>query len=155
MTTPTPDTTTLNLIFNGVSTGPITYTGTPGDANTPGTDIYNIQTALDSLSSIANVGGSVQVSADPTDTIFTIIFTGTLLGLNQPPLSVQSNDGSASLFTFQHGAGGTVVEPGQVLELQTSLLGEPVELNGNGTLFNGHFTGACATSAITTRSPEH
>jgi autotransporter-associated beta strand protein len=37
---------------------------------------------------------------------------------------------------------GTIVDPGQVLELQTDLDGETVHLNGDGINFNGHNTGA-------------
>jgi len=148
LTAPTPGTTTFNLTFNGVTTPtPITYSGTPGPGsqNLPPSDAYEIQTALNSLSSIANVGGAVVVTADPTDTIFTITYAGTLAGFNRAPLSIQvtSTDGAAAtILTLPDGAGGTVVEPGQVLELQSSLQGEPVQLNGDGTLFDGHFTGA-------------
>jgi autotransporter-associated beta strand protein len=144
-TSPNAGTTSYTLSFNNVSTDTLTYAGSPGPASTPGTDANIIQTALNSLSSIANYNASVQVTADPTDTIFTITYAGTFAGFNRAPLSIQvtSSDGAAAtILTLPHGAGGTVVQPQQVLGLQSSLLGEPVQLNGDGTLFDGHYTGS-------------
>jgi len=138
----TANTTTFTLTFDGVPTLPIIYTGI---GSGPNSDAATIQTALDALLSIYNVGGSVSVTSDPTDTVFTIIYGGSLTGINRAPLSAQvtSTDGATiGILTLPDGAGGTVVEPGQTLKLASSLFGEPVELNANGTLFDGHNTGA-------------
>jgi autotransporter-associated beta strand protein len=37
---------------------------------------------------------------------------------------------------------GTIVDSGAALELESSLNAEPIQLNGNGIAYNGHFTGA-------------
>ena len=73
------NTTQFNLSFGIDSTatngfGPITYTGVGA------TDAASIQSGLDSLSTIGGIGGSVTVVADPTDTVFTVTFGGTLAG---------------------------------------------------------------------------
>src|SRR5205807_1061862 len=39
-------------------------------------------------------------------------------------------------------SGNTIVDPGTALELQSDLELEPITLNGDGFLFNGHNTGA-------------
>jgi autotransporter-associated beta strand protein len=73
----------FTLEYDGVATGAINYTGN-------GTvDAAAIQNRLDGLTTIGGLlptPGSVQVTADPTDTIFTITFQGSLSGaqVNSP-----------------------------------------------------------------------
>ena len=65
-----------------------------------------------------------------------------------------------ALGVFRSGAditaqGGTLVDSGAALQMQTDLEGEPIVLNGDGVApgLNGHNSGACATSAATTPIP--
>ena len=73
-------TTAFNLSFEGMTTAtPILYTGIGGTG--PGSDAYDIQQALDALSTTS---GNVTVTPDVTDTIFTIdlgFSAGTVLPL--------------------------------------------------------------------------
>src|SRR5205823_5385139 len=41
-----------------------------------------------------------------------------------------------------NGGLGTIVKAGTALQLQSDLIGEPIELSGDGFSYNGHFAGA-------------
>jgi large repetitive protein len=78
---------TFTNVLTGVSatSAPITYHGDPAS---PGVDTGAIAAAFNTpgtglLAMTGVVGGSVTVTADPTDTLFTIFFGGTLAGLHQ------------------------------------------------------------------------
>src|SRR5262249_12245921 len=79
----TAGTSTFTLKFNGVTTAtPIPFTGTVADAT-------SIQTALNNLSTVGGIGGSVTVSPAYTGSSasgFLITFGGTLFGADQPNL---------------------------------------------------------------------
>ena len=81
------------LSFNGVSTGTLTYGGTASDATT-------MTTALNGLSTIAGVNGSVTVTYVKAGT-FTIVFGGNLTESLQPAVTaaITSGLGSASTLT--------------------------------------------------------
>src|SRR5439155_2833936 len=115
---------TLTLSFGGVSTGPIPYTGGAGDAAA-------IQAALNGLSSVRRLGGQLTVTQTGGGA-FTVSFGGYMTGFQQPLLLAAVSSGSASVQEVTVGAGGTIVDPGQVLQLQSDLKGEPVQLFGDG-----------------------
>src|SRR5207244_10734121 len=53
-----------------------------------------------------------------------------------------SGTGTATVSLLTPGAGGTIVDPGTSLQLQSDLALETVQLNGDGFLFNNHYHGA-------------
>ena len=128
----------FNLSFNGVSTNPaspLTYQGVGA------TDAGNIQVALqDDLTTINGIG-TVTVTSEGGGA-FLIVFTGGLA--NTPLLATASAANNTLGSSFTEVAGGTVVANGAALELETSLLLEPITVNGNGIQppFDGHYTGA-------------
>ena len=84
------------------TTGSITLAG-----NDPSGDATLIAGQLNGLSNIGGVGGSVNVVADPTDTVFTVTFGGALTGFDQSNLT--SDAASINVATTTHGSGmGTV-----------------------------------------------
>jgi autotransporter-associated beta strand protein len=126
--------TQLTLTFSGAPTT-INLTGGPGDAKL-------IQDALNLLPTVTSRGGVVKVvSTSPG--VFTITFGGYMTGYQQPVLQASVSSGNPpTVQELTVGAGGTIVDLGQVLELQSDLKGEPVEVSGDGILFNDHNTGA-------------
>jgi autotransporter-associated beta strand protein len=126
--------TTFNLNFKNAPT-PATFTY-HGDS----TDLANLTAALSSLPTIPQGSLSVTQSGNT----FTITFGGVLSGFDQPLLSVAptSGTGKFNLQLITDGAGGTIVDPGTALQLQSDLAQEKVQLNGDGTVFNGHNQGA-------------
>ncbi len=99
---PTANTTAFNLSFNGASTAtPITYSGVAA------TDTSNIANALDGLSTIGGVGGSVTVTANASDTVFTIVFQGALATAVQPLIgaTVTASTATATVTTTTTASG--------------------------------------------------
>ena len=74
------NTTKFTVTFEGATTAPITYTGTAADAAA-------IQAALDGLSTLTSVGGSVVVFQSGSSGLFTVEFGGSLAGDSLPSLS--------------------------------------------------------------------
>lgn len=120
--------TQLTLTFNGATTAPLLYTGTPVDAGT-------FQNALNSLSTVNGVGGTVTVTRAGNG-IFNISFGGTLGGFGQTQITGAVTTGPGSILgtTGVTGAGGTVVAAGASLQLQGSvtIAGEPLIVQGSG-----------------------
>ena len=117
----------------GSQTGTLTYTGASADAAA-------IESELNGLTTIGGVGGSVTV-VRTNPGMFLITFGGSLAATMQPILpAVTSQPGSASVTP----AGGTIVQNGAALELESDLDLEPITLNGNGIApnYGGHYTGA-------------
>ncbi len=76
--------TKFTLTFNGATTAKLTYTGVAA------TDVANIQTALNGLATIGGllpIAGAVTVTANASDTVFTVTFSGSLSGSSQPPVA--------------------------------------------------------------------
>jgi autotransporter-associated beta strand protein len=88
-----------------------------------------VQDALNLLTTLTSVGGSVSVSK--SGTVYTITFQGSLAGTNQPLLVAQSTTGADPVVSI---AGGTVVADGAAIQLQGSLTvaGEPLVISGEG-----------------------
>jgi autotransporter-associated beta strand protein len=118
---------TFTLTFNGQTTPALSSSAT----------VAQVQTALNALSSIGGVSGSVTVSLDtttattPTDVltynIYTIIFGGLLAGLDQPLLSAIGLGGAtASASRVADGGIGTQVNAGGALLLD----GDPNHTGG-------------------------
>ncbi|OWK41577.1 Glycosyl hydrolase, BNR repeat precursor [Fimbriiglobus ruber] len=143
--TGTPQTFTLS--FNGQTTAPIDPTSSANLAAI-------IQTDLNSLSTIGGIGGSVVVQQDATvQTLYYIQFGGALTKKYVPQIT--ANDTGAAVptsttppnvvVTMINPGGtfaGTIVDAGSALELSADLESEPILLNGDGILFNNHYTGA-------------
>lgn len=131
-----PPTLAFTLTLGSATTAAINYTGNAA------TDAANIAAQLTGafFTSAGFPGGTATVSATGTG-LFLITLGGTLDGATQPMFTgaVTSGFGSAS---FTNG-GGTVVEKGAALALESSLFLEPVTLNADGVQsYGGHNTGA-------------
>lgn len=131
--------TQFTLNFNGLVTNPITLT------NNPSKDAGTIQSALLALANIggsADMGGSLLVSTPSTQltatTVYTVTFSGSLFGFNQPQLTATMTGapGTATVqvATLQDGAGATIVANGGSLQLQGNITvsGEPLLVQGSG-----------------------
>ena len=127
----TGGTTAIKLTVGGVQTGPISYAGIAGTL----TDATAIQTALNNLSTIKNVGGFVTVSVDPTDSVFTVVFGGTLLGTT-PPITAVVSTAPGTISVLNNAGGGFTAISGQ------STWTGPVVLAGNTSI------GADGTQAL-------
>ena len=127
------NTTKLSLGFNGASTtlNPGWYNGVAAH------DAAQIQNALDSLPTIGGIGGSVTVTVDPTDTIFTIAFNDTLAGQMELSISARVTGGS-----------GTTL-PSAVVPVNVAY--EPLTLNGAGVTAQGTIAGASNMAATQIR----
>ena len=97
-TNPVVATTKYNLTFNGIQTATLNYTGVGGTG--VGSDAAVIQAALNSLTTVGGIGGSVTVTPNGTDTAFTVNFGGTLLGTTQQ-LSAAVTGGTATAVVTQ------------------------------------------------------
>ena len=125
LTGPGAGTTSFTLTFNGITTGNITYTGTPAD---PGT----IQAALNALSTIGGAGGFVTVTA--VGNVYTVTFGGALANLNVTPLSGTVSAGAGSIATAVLVNGGptaNVVTVGNNSQLQLNTLGGAITAANN------------------------
>jgi autotransporter-associated beta strand protein len=116
-----------------------------------------IQNALNGLASIGGltpVPGSVTVT--PSATGYVVVFGGSLADAKQANLITAASLPASGITVNEIVAGGqfggTIVDAGTPvgttpvdpidLGLKSDLQDEPVQLNGNGGVFNGHFTGA-------------
>lgn len=129
-----PNRTAFELSYGGDTTPAITYTGNAV------TDVQNITKDLDNLISIGGItpfagtpyAGSVSVTADPTDTIFTITFGGALQDQSLPgdvsvTLTSGSGTGAASVARVQSGAGAPT-DVYTITFVGTGLAGQPQPL---------------------------
>src|SRR5262249_26127824 len=73
---------TFTLTFHGQTTAPLAATATAAQ----------VQTALNALSTIGGVGGTVSVTLSGND--YTITFQGSLVGFDQPPLTGAGSGGT-------------------------------------------------------------
>jgi autotransporter-associated beta strand protein len=104
-------------IQDGISTSTLNIVGTIGDLTPAGTSRLTKVGLGDVVLSGANSYGGV-----------TEIQEGVLVVHN--PLALGGT------------ANGTIVDAGTALDLQSSVIGEPLDLSGDGLQFNGHNTGA-------------
>ncbi|MFO0936555.1 MAG: autotransporter-associated beta strand repeat-containing protein, partial [Gemmataceae bacterium] len=121
---------TFSLIYGGVSTTPLAFNATAAQ----------VSAALNSLSTIGGVGGSVNVTSYPTagGQVFTVTFGGTLANMNVPQMLVNTTGGtSATVNTANDGPEGTSVTSGATLQIDggITMSNEVVTINGPG--FNG------------------
>ena len=87
------------------------------------------------------------MSVTPSPTGYTVNFGGSLADAAQTLLSSTSPAVTVAELVPGGTFGGTIVDVGSAtnpidLGLESDLQGEAVELNGNGSVFNGHFTGS-------------
>jgi autotransporter-associated beta strand protein len=122
----------LTFKFNGVSGTtavlPATIPASGGVGPTA-----SLQNALNALTSLGGVGGSVTVTK--SGSTFTITFGGTLAGTNVSQLTGNQFGGTVLTITTVHdGSEGTVVASGATLQLQGGITvsTEGLTLNGNG-----------------------
>jgi autotransporter-associated beta strand protein len=130
--------TTFNLFFGNA--GPVSFT-----YNGDSTDLQNLLTALQTLIPTANLqAADLTQGTGVNSNVFTVTLRGVLAGFQQPLIAATPTSGTGSFVAqvVSQGAGGTVVDPGTALELESDLALERVQLNGDGVLFNGHFQGA-------------
>lgn len=130
--------TSFTLSYNGASGSTVTIPYT-GDGTT---DAEAIMNALGS--GFLPAGGTVaSVTANATDTSFTIVLGGSLADSIQPLFTAAVTPGTPGA-GFSAEAGSTWVVAGAALELESSLDDEPITLNGNGIQppTNGHNSGA-------------
>ena len=138
---PLANKTTFTLTFNGQMTDPVTLTGNDT------TDAATIASALNDLTNIGDatnpdstVGGFVIVDGTTTGTttVFTVMFTGSMAGFDQPQMTATitspAGTGTVAVATTQDGAGATIIANGASLQLQGSVTvaGEPLEVEGQG-----------------------
>jgi autotransporter-associated beta strand protein len=120
---------TFTLTFNGFTTGPLAF-NVPGSGGTGST--ASVQNALNALSSIAGTGGTVTVNQ--SSSVYTVMFGGKFVGINQPQL-VATGSGGASVTV------ATLVDgDGAALELQSA---PPAAIGGIAAgiqVFNEHLT---------------
>ena len=132
----------FKLTYGGATTSAISYTGLPL------TDANAIRTQLDLLAPIAGGGGSVAVSANPADTVFTVTITG-LGALDVVPISgfITASPTSTIAFSTNSYTGSTFVTAGdlniqsaQALGFNTSSVQE-VSVSGSSGSFDLTFNG--------------
>jgi large repetitive protein len=123
----------FTLTFNGRTTPALPFTA-PNTA---------VQTALDNLTSIGGIGGSVTVTGGPTtgSSQYLVTFGGTLASMNVPAIVSQGFNGTTAVVTTKIDGGGlgTIVATGAALQLQgnISVSGEALTLSGNGVNSGG------------------
>jgi len=114
----------FTLTYNGQTTGPLAS----------GATALQVQTALNFLSSISGVGGSVSVSGSG---VYSVNFGGTLGGGNALPLTGVGSSGAIVTMA----SNGTFVQPGGAIEVDgdptgvgasLAVSGEGLTINGNG-----------------------
>jgi autotransporter-associated beta strand protein len=119
---------TFNLTFNGQTTTDLAYNATAAQ----------VQSALNALSSIGGVNGSVTVMQ--VNGVYTVTFGGSFTGLNQPALIASASGGdNAVVNVLVAGSDGTIVSAGATLQMQADTSGngivvsnEPLTLTGAG-----------------------
>jgi autotransporter-associated beta strand protein len=117
----------FQLTFNGQTTDPVNF---PLPYNATASQVA---AALNALSSINAVGGSVTVTQ--LANVYTVTFGGTLVGQDLPQMTATGTNGvSIFVSTLANGAGGTVVNSGGTLQLEGGIQvqDENLTLNGNG-----------------------
>ena len=116
---------TFTLSFNGKSTSPLAV----------GATASQVQAALNTLSTIGGVQGSVSVTL--SGTVYSVSFGGSLANGNTPPLVATSTGGTI----VNVATNGTFVLPGGAIEVDgdptgvgasLTVSGEGLTLNGNG-----------------------
>ncbi len=93
----------------------------------------DLQNALNALTSIGGVGGSVTVTRNGG--IFRVTFGGSFLGQNLDPMEVTGTGGTfGTVATIRDGTGATTVQPGATLQLEGGITvsTETLTLNGQG-----------------------
>ena len=112
-----PVQTMFTLTFGGVTTPAIPYSGVPL------TDAAAIATKLTALATIGGAGGTAVVTADPTDTIFTVILSG-LGALNVAPITgvITASPTTSIGFSTNTYTGNTFVAAGD-LNIQSGVQG--------------------------------
>jgi len=121
---------TFALTFNGKQTGNLAY-NVPASGGVGPT--ASLQNALNALTTVNGVGGSVTVTQ--SGNVYTVTFLGTLASAYQPKMSASFAGGAnAVVATSIIGDGGTVVAAGASLQLQGGIneASEAVTLNGTG-----------------------
>jgi autotransporter-associated beta strand protein len=114
---------TFTLSFNGQTTAALNI----------GANAAQVQAALNALSSVNGVGGTVNVVQNGN--VYTIFFDGTLALANQPQLGAAGfNGASVGVSTLRDGPEGTLVSNGATLQVQGGITvsAEPLTLNGAG-----------------------
>jgi autotransporter-associated beta strand protein len=114
---------TFTLTFNGQTTGNLPI-GLPASGGSG--PLASVQNALDALSSIGGVGGSVTVTQSGND--YTITFGGSLAATNQPAIIPTGSGGTTvSQATLQYGGTGTLQ-----VQVPSAYSNETLQLTGNG-----------------------
>jgi autotransporter-associated beta strand protein len=119
----------FTLTFNNQTTSSLPF-------NVPATGAGSVQSALNGLSSIGGVGGSVNVTR--VGNLISVTFGGSLAATSLPLMIASPSTGTSAVVAevLQGGLGGTTVSGG-TLQLQNNITitGEPLQLTGSG--FNG------------------
>jgi autotransporter-associated beta strand protein len=124
---------TFTLSYNGQSTGALPF-NVPASGGVGPT--ASMQNALNALSTIANLGGSVTVSQ--AGNVYTVTFGGGLAGVPVLTLgSTGSGGASAAVAVVSNGVSGTLQVMGGI-----TYSNETVELSGPGYLGSGALDGA-------------
>jgi autotransporter-associated beta strand protein len=135
---------TFRVTFNGQQTAPLAF-NIPASGGTLPTD--SLQNALNALSSIGGAGGAVTVYQ--TGNVYTVIFGGSFAGFDQNPMTATAAGGDTAIpATVTHGTGGTMVESGAALGLQSDIELEPLHLFGDGLVGTAHFTSVGAAVPV-------
>jgi uncharacterized delta-60 repeat protein len=95
-----------------------------------------VQAALNALTSITNLGGSVIVTLSPTAPVYTVAFTGNLIGYPQPLLTGSATGGTKiAIASLVPGHGGTIVanNAGLVLQGDITVGGKSLQIQGQGS----------------------
>jgi autotransporter-associated beta strand protein len=126
----------------------LSFGGTPTPSIPVGSTGNFVQTQLNNLPTIANVGGSVsvtQVSGANGSVVYQIAFGGTLGGGNPLPLGVTASGGASAIVT----SNGTFVQSGGALEVDGDPIGfgNSLTVSGEGVTLNG--TGAPEVQQVT------
>jgi autotransporter-associated beta strand protein len=128
---------TFQLTFNGQTTGVLPF-NVPASGGVGPT--ASLQNALNALTSVSGPGGSVAVSLSSPG-VYTVTFNGSFVGFNQTAMvpSFAGGDTVAVVITTL-GTGGTTVESGAELGMQSDVELEPLHLFGDGLVGTAHFT---------------
>lgn len=126
---------TFFLTFRGQQTSALLFSATAAD----------VERALNTLSTIGEVSGSVQVtrsgvSTGPGGAVFMVHFGSTLAGQNLEQLTAQTSGGTVVVITTGNdGPEGTVVENDATLQLNGNMVmdRERVTINGQGFMNQG------------------
>ncbi len=124
---------TFQLSFRGEFTSPLAF-DVPASGGVGPT--ASMQNALNALSTIGGVGGSVTVTQ--SGNVYTITFGGTLAIGNQPQIfGIGFSGVTVVVDTFRDGPEGTVVASGATLQVQGGITVSTEDLTINGPGFQG------------------